>query len=257
MEAPVSTPLLFVSWIIVGLVGLLTLRLARSAHRGKSLAEALMAAFFFGGGVLGYGVLLLRPTFDVPYESFAWGRTAADIGFLVPPMAVALFTWRVFRPTNSWAQGFAIGLSLSTVTLHAIGLWLAADLGANALLESRAGLSTSWIGSGLRLLAFGWACLEASAYYRKALKRLGYGIGDPLVANRFLLWAIWSGAAATMLVLRHTSRLLMDPVVGSSDSPVWVVIAQMVAGLTCATAVWLTFAAPQLYRNRILARFES
>jgi hypothetical protein len=48
----------------------------------------------------------------------------------------------------------------------------------------------------------------------------------------------------------------MYPTSGES-SPLWLMLGQMGAGLSCATTVWLTFAAPAFYKKRILGAVQT
>jgi hypothetical protein len=54
-----------------------------------------------------------------------------------------------------------------------------------------------------------------------------------------------------MLVLRVATPFLTDYSVEPPESPTWLVVAQLVTGLSCALAVWLTFAPPGFYSRMI------
>jgi hypothetical protein len=73
---------------------------------------------------------------------------------------------------------------------------------------------------------------------------------DGLLANRFLLWACWSGTATLMLVLRVISPFVSDMRAEPPVQPTWLIVAQMGIGLISITSVWLTFAPPAFYRRR-------
>ena len=76
---------------------------------------------------------------------------------------------------------------------------------------------------------------------------------DGLLANRFLLWAIWSAATTGMLVLRVISPFVSDMRADPPVNPTWLIVAQLLVGVITAASVWLTFAPPAFYRRR----FES
>lgn len=246
-----SIPLLIVSWLMVALGGLLAVRLARTAARESSLPEGLLA-IFFAGGVLGYAVLLLRPTLGVDPSRVGTLRGIAEICFLLPHLAVVAFTRQVFRPQAAWATALAVALAIGGVALQAGSSVLALRLGREVALASPAGDALFWMGIGVRSLGFGWATLESMVYHARARRQAALGLVDPLTANRFLLFACWSGMALVLLVLRVFTRLVVDG--AGPDQPVWLVLAQLLAGLTCVATVWLTFAPPGLYRRRVLAR---
>ncbi len=233
---------------MVVLGALLVVRLARVSARARSLPEALMALFFFGG-VGGYAILMLRPTLDLPPAPL---RNGAELLFVLAHVAVVLFTWRVFRPESPAARAFALLLVLGGVAFQLGSTALALRLGREAALATTAGSTLFWIGIALRAAGFGWAAIESIAYHGRARLQSALGLLDPLTANRFLLFACWSGMAVVLLTLRIFTRLVVEA--AGPDQPAWLVLAQLVPGLVCVTAVWLTFAPPGFYRRRVLAR---
>jgi hypothetical protein len=245
--------LLVLLWCLLGLAMLLALRLARSAQRARSLPEALMALFFFGGAGLGYGTLLLRPTLGMSLESFEPLWLVAETGLVVPPITVAVFTWRVFRAEVAWARRLAIGLVFAAIAVHVLACWLAVTSGGRtAALATHPGAFLYWSGIGIRAAAFSWACAEASSYYAAARRRARLGLADPLVVNRFLLWACWSGLAAVLLLLRVIGPFVVNTQVQPPGFPTWLIVLQAAAGLVCVSTVWLTFAPPAFYRRRLI-----
>lgn len=248
------TPLLVITWLILALVLALSWRTARSAWQARSAAEGLMSAYFFGGGIIGYGTLLSRQTFGLPPELAPLLLRVSDVGFLAPPVAAALFTWLVFRRDAGWARTLAWSLCLANVALLLARIWLGVELRGQFASQSTLGMGLYWLSAGIRAIGFGWACFEASSYWGKARLQVGLGLLDPLVGNRFLLWACWSGVTTVMLVLRVISPLVTDYSVEPPSTPIWLVIAQIVAGLGSALAIWLTFAPPGFYRRMIRDR---
>jgi hypothetical protein len=246
-----STPLLVIAWLILSLALALSWRTARSAWQARSAPEGLMSAFFFGGGIVGYGTLLSRQTFGLSPEMAPLLLRISDVGFLTAPVAVAFFTWLVFRRDANWARTLAWALCLANVTILLVRIWLGVEVRGQLASQSTLGVGLYWLSAGVRAIGFGWACFEASSYWGKARLQVGLGLLDPLVGNRFLLWSCWSGITTVMLVLRVISPMLTDFSVEPPAAPSWLVIAQIVTGLASALTIWLTFAPPGFYRKMI------
>ncbi len=74
-----------------------------------------------------------------------------------------------------------------------------------------------------------------------------------LVANRFLLFAIWSNTAVVTLVIRvMQSTYVAAAVAATGDEPpvpLWTSLGQMATAVVSLSSIWLTFAAPQVYRR--------
>jgi hypothetical protein len=240
--------LVLISWAIISLVALIAIRLARTAWRQRSLPEALMAAFFCGGAA-GYALLMIPLHFPGDPALVLSFRAASATVLLLPGTTVVLFTWYVFRRDAGWARALAWSLATFAVATHVVVRWLAGPMGLEHVVSMEPGTSFYWLVTIVKASGFAWACVEASLYYRDAKKRVVLGLTEPLVANRFLLWAIWSGAATAMVVIRIVSAMLIDTTRADAVTPVPIVLSMFAAGLSCAGAVWLTFAPPEFYRR--------
>ena len=105
-----------------------------------------------------------------------------------------------------------------------------------------------WFGLELlaRLAAPAWMAAESLRYYGQMKKRVAIGLGDPLVANRFLLWGIGASFGVLMIVTSvapvflPTTHVLL---------PVSIVILG-ISGLGAAIPYWLAFFPPRAYRRR-------
>ena len=53
-----------------------------------------------------------------------------------------------------------------------------------------------------------WLFVESAIYAQRMRRRVRLGLGDPVVANRFTLWAIWTGALACIPLFVLTLRVL-------------------------------------------------
>ena len=111
-----------------------------------------------------------------------------------------------------------------------------------------------WLENLTQLAVFGWAFGEAAVFYLKMRKRSQIGLGDPVVANRILLWSIY-GAGFTLSQLMWVAVL---SVYENSNALDVMVAAAAVAG---ELAVWLAFFPPKRYlawiRSRSIARSDA
>jgi hypothetical protein len=97
-----------------------------------------------------------------------------------------------------------------------------------------------------------WLMIEGIQYHRMMRKRVRLGLADPLVANRFLLWAI-AGGFSIVILSTSLPPIFLDPVE-------WALLLQFdlllfgVGGVGAAAFYWLTFFPPGTYRRWICAR---
>jgi hypothetical protein len=169
-------------------------------------------------------------------------------------VALALFVRRVFRSESSAAGAF---VALVAATSGGLTLWLVVtthvDQEASALALA---LNLS------RAVPVLWAFAECAHYARLMRRRLALGLADPLVANRFVLWSIWTGAlsfaALAMLAVRGYAHWLtltgLDPrtVMPAAVPATATVVAAAVA---CAgIAIALAFFPSQAYARWITSR---
>jgi hypothetical protein len=183
----------YIGELLAGIVYLIAgVRLLRLGQRTGQVPEKLLGvAFLFIGTSAGLYVL---PKF-LPFESLWTPLNFAGRVCIIPEAVIfALFTWRVFRPAERWGGWLVWG----TAILLVIGV------GGSAMGGDWEGFSISngwfwleWVGY---TLPFGWAGSEAFAQYRQARRRVRLGLCDPLVCNRFLLWALF-GTLQTCLAL--------------------------------------------------------
>jgi hypothetical protein len=164
-------------YLIVGV------RLFLLAQRtGEAPEKLLGVAFLFMGTSAGFYVL---PKLS-PFESLWTSLNFAGRVCVIPSVVIfTLFTWRVFRPAERWGGWLVWGMAILLV----IGV------GGSAMGGDWEGFSISngwfwleWVGY---TLPYGWASSEAFAQYRHARRRARLGLCEPLVRNRYLLWALF------------------------------------------------------------------
>jgi hypothetical protein len=210
------------------------IRMLRLGSRTRQLPELTMGgSLALSGGVGGALLLLARAGGGAGGDAlFAASSYAMAIGAAL----LALFTWRVFRPSERRAAALFAGL-LAALVASQLGRWLVADFDPD-----HPGPFT-WLGLAARIAVYAWACGEAFREHAAARRRCALGLGDALVANRLLLWGVALGAVVLIWV---NSAAQMAR--GNGRDPLWLLIA--VLGLICASSLWLAFFPPASYRRR-------
>ena len=219
--------------LVVLLASTIAWKLLRLAARHRELPELLIGVFFaalaieFGD----YGQRLLGlSSFD-----------ARPVLFCLSVGSLLLFDWLVFRPRSLAAA--AVTCITLAVVLSASSLYFA--IGA-ASLEIR----TVW-GLG-RAISLGWAFGESLRYWRLMRRRVAVGAADPVVANRFALWTIWTGAMTALPVAGLVTRTIailrggIEPWEASGQIEMTLPMAAFMAlilSFVCiaAGALWLSF----------------
>jgi hypothetical protein len=163
-------------------------------------------------------------------------------------VAFYLFTQQVFRPGVRWAQALVAGMAV----------WLPVGLaGAAQALAAAApevGSVAAVHGWLLWCLAgyggvFVWSALESLRQHGMARRRLALGLADPLVAHRFLLFALYSLAASVMLAANVVGVLLGHDI----STSLVVLLPSGVLGVAAAAAMYLAFLPPGWYLARVRA----
>jgi hypothetical protein len=177
---------------VVGLrLALLGLRTRQPPERLVGLALLLVA--LLGGPLAAIGrlpALLGTPLGD---GVFALGLAATQLGIAL----FGAFTARVFRPDALWAT---LLLLLLAGALGAEWHGLVAASARGRTMEEilpHTGPFAIAIVTTLGLV-FAWSGAESLAHHGRMRRQLALGLGDPVVANRLLLWAL-SGFATVAL----------------------------------------------------------
>lgn len=240
--------------IVSALFAFIALRLVRQERGAERGSERWLGLFF---GALACGMPLR-------------GAVAMGIGLGIDPgvansigqamltlslASLAYFVWQLFRPADNWARWAFTSLSL----LLALQLVLFITTGAHSAMAS----SFHLVSDSAMLMVFGWAFVESLRYWTMTRKRLGLGLVDPVVANRFLLWSLWTGAITMfpifMVVVRgyilatgqmpETNSAAIDP------RNEWTLqvsrVLMLLTGPTIAASTWLIFFPPARYLARI------
>jgi len=235
-----------ISFLLVGtVVGVRMLLLAR---RTREAPEALLGAGLCAVTfvtipciALGFG-LRLGPV---------WLEKLLFAAGLVPMIGFATvlhaFTARVFRPRSRVAWGLVIAATL------------VAGVGTGGTVLSRFAawdvdsvVSVHWtlMLVGSFVFGLGWSGVESLRYHRKMRLRLGLGLVDPVVCDRFFLWG-FGGVAAVFGVAVVIVSLLLGWRVVTHPLPI---LGIAFAGFSLSITWWLAFLPPEAYLRRLRAR---
>jgi len=222
-----------------------SVRLLLLARRTRQLPELLLGVGLLLSGAIGYPVNTVARM--VPHSALQSPLFAAS-GLLSfsALVAMGIFTWRVFRPSEAWARATCVGaIAVTTVAF----VWQTFGPGWAPFCRTERG---PWsISEVTQLATLAWAGTESLLYHRKLVKRMQLGLGDPITANRLLLWAIAEYAAFT---ISGTVSLLRVIGVPMTNELIGIVIGPL--GVTLAVAVWLAFLPPSRYTRWIAVRAQ-
>ena len=121
----------------------------------------------------------------------------------------------------------------------------------------------AWLGRAAPMV---WVTVESFRYWSILRRRLRLGLADAVVANRFLLWGIWSAATFVNLAADPVARVAYVALAGSSTEIVMDVLwpvglgtmgVAMVLGIVSAATLLLTFFPTAAYRRWVEARAEA
>jgi hypothetical protein len=236
----------FVAFFVVALV--VGVRLLLLARRTRELPELLMGVGVLGIGPVGFGFMVAAQQ--------AGSNAALQTGLLgIGTFAVAagalakyIFNWRVYHPDSliSGAIVVAAGLFLfgsSVQAGFATGFAPEAEVSVQYLIRS-----------SLQIGCLLWGSVESLLYWRKMRLRMGLGLADPVVTNRFLMWAIGAGAAGLGSAVGTVTQI----VTGQNSMAVgWVMASSSLHGLVAAIAIGLAFIPPAAYLRWIRGRGEN
>jgi hypothetical protein len=213
------------------------LRLTLLSVRTGRVPERMLGISLFLAGGLGTIATIAA---DFAQDSRPLVFTIAMILVHSGITALGLFTWHVFRPTPFGATLVATCVALLFASLIAdrvTGHYV--DVGRSTI-----SLATDYTG---RLTLYGWACFESLRHWQLARRRVRIGLGDPLTANRFLLWGV-----AMLAALGIWCHGLWQEVAETRNTTEYFLVIALLGG-ACTLSLWLAFFPPQAYRMRFAA----
>lgn len=227
------------SFIVVSLVvGIRLLRLAARTRRLPELAVGL-ALFLMGG--FGWPLIVVAQQATALPD---WARSGlallSTILMSVGETSLALFTWRVFRPEAGWARALVL----------LVGLGFASCIVGQAFVPGYPAIALEgaapWLAFRiLPIVCLGWTGLESAWHARGCLRRRRIGLADPVVANRFVLWAVCTLTSALLTV----ATVIGGPTFQTSLAGIALLAP---ASLVAALALWFAFLPPAFYQRWLL-----
>jgi hypothetical protein len=231
------------AFVLASLV--LGLRLLALAARTRRLPELAMGGALLLTGAVGYPLNAAArsvPGLDDDVRGLLIAAYMATQALGIT--ALAVFDWRVFRPRSRGA----LAATACVAALYAVAMLGQARAGGG-FAGAADDPSAPWPGVG-SLLAIGvlvWSCWESWRWFALLRRRARLGLADPLVTDRFRLWALGAGAAALLTAIAFvTNRMGIDFVVWAPGA-----LLIGVLGLGAAGAIALAFVPPPAYRRRV------
>jgi hypothetical protein len=241
-------------FLVFALLAAPALRLLGQAGRTRQTPE-IWAGLYFLCAAIGlpmrlYGASLLASDPDLAGTL----NTIGHVFFAAGTVSMTIFTWRVFHPGSRVGLLFALATiaTICVTSAHTISGGHASDEDSISMLATNAA----------RLIPTYWACLESLRYWLRMRRREALGLADPVVTNRFLLWAIWTGALSALpsitLSLRLLAFVLIDAILDIEVTEA--IVARIVMGLrgvflllapVAAVSLSLSFFPPAYYVERI------
>ena len=235
--------------LIAGVVGIRLLLL--SAETGQ-MAERLLGLGVLLTASIGYGLMMVsvigRTLLADPSAApavYTHITTAGWIFHNIGVMCVMGFVVYVFRRGVVWARVLALAMS---ITLW-VGWGLYVSQGGMA---DGAPRGSYWIVMAVVGTYPFWTAAESFAYYGRMRRRVALGLGDQLVANRFLLWGLASLTTAGSIWVVNIPGLTGATIAGASESGLAETCLFLTGALGIATVgiYWLTFFPPVWYRRQ-------
>jgi len=152
-----------------------------------------------------------------------------------------LFIRSAFRPSSSWAD-FAVGICSAFLL---IGTVLGTRNGPMDFSLANPYFLAQWIGY---TIPCAWICCEASSLRRGAKKRARIGLCPPVVANRYLLLALFGGfqLLACFADLAWANDIGANQTVSTASD-----LLLGFAEIASVSVLWLAFFPPLLYTDWI------
>jgi hypothetical protein len=162
------------------------------------------------------------------------------------------FNYHVFRRGSEWGLTF-LTLACGMLTAAALYMSVSNFQGESVAAIKQAMRPGTLLIMSTMLACFFWAGVEAFICRGAALRQLAVGLGDPAIANRFLLWGVASVTCA-LLLLVLIGCVMTGMTILREPGPL---AAIALAGTVMSASWYLTFFAPERYLAFIRARAAS
>jgi hypothetical protein len=220
------------------------LRLLWMGRQQRTRPEALLGAVFALDGIewLCWLLALYTPAADTPLATFF--SAACRVFIVAHNFCLLAFTRLAFRPDSRGALA-AVWLTVAVILVGLLG-----GIATGDWYGSRSDRPWLWLELSGLLVAYAWTLMESGRYYALMRRRLEHGLADPVLANRFLLWAVYGGASVGTSLVWMFAAL----VVARGGVYPFVFDAVMIAStMVSAVAIWFAFFPPSVYRRWLQA----
>jgi hypothetical protein len=227
------------SWII----GVRLLALARRNHAAPELLCGL--GLLLTGGVWSPLIAMGRQATALS-DPLRAGLVLAGALVATPGITcLALFNWRVFRPSEGWGLAFGAAIALTLA-----GLLVAQTLGPGWFVFARDEQGPWIFAIWAAVASYVWANVEAWRHYSMLARRQRLGLADPVVVDRMRLWALAMLAAILAATSLGTCQMLGIPVAGTVPGLLVTVFATVFTSI----CLWLAFLPPASYLAAVRQR---
>lgn len=201
-------------------------RLLALAARTRGLAEAALGAALFLGGV-GY-LLIVIAVRGVAHAHAALPLVVGNLLLHAGSMALAIGTWRVFRPAARWPVAMVGAIGAVLATSFAIRLAHLQVIPPPA--------EVFWPSTLAGAAAYAWSAAESLRFWSMMRRREALGLADRAVTRRFGLWGLCTACAVGM----HGATMIDRMISSDALAPATVAVSSAL-GLVAAISVWLAF----------------
>ena len=254
--AAIAGSIYLASTILFGLLaGVIGMRLVLLSRRTGGRPELLLGLGVQLTACWGYMVMMLAIVarsamggHDHPLLTAAsiFGWVAHDVGVV----CVLLFIRRVFRPDAAWAG------PVTWIFAAMLAVGFTGNLVTGVLFT---GVQNLWYWIGFVPIGSYplWMSAESIAYGRQMKRRLALGLADPMVADRFRIWAFASACTAGAIWIVNVPAWLGASLADGSAITASAMVVTAGFGIATVCLYWLTFFPPAWYRRRVEARAAS
>jgi hypothetical protein len=219
-------------------------RLLMLAKRNRTLPEILLGGSILIGGTLSASLEAAGMAAARDFEGGVVGALllAGKLLSLIALTLQGLFIWRVFRPASRRA-GVLVLATVDLALIAVVGYWLSGTFSTGVISEF-------WFCVELvaRLIGPVWLVYESGRYYGLMRRRVRLQLADPVVANRFLLWAVASGFGILMFATSVPPVFFPN----APDLPMGIdLLVFGVSGIVASVLYSLAFFPPAAYRRRL------
>lgn len=205
-----------------------------------------LAICIIGGARL---LLLARRTGQLPERVLGMGLFL--MGGIGTPAVSLLFTQRVFRPRERWAQ-IAAFLLPAAALVSVVGMMFEVDGVAKAVGRSASGsFGMGYLGQQISAaIILTWTAFEALSHSVALRRRLRLGLADAVIVDRIQLWGGAMAVAALMSAIWSVAYVQgLDPMASSMGMAVMAAL-----GVAAAAGIYLAFLPPKLYVSWVRKR---